>query len=140
MRVFADASAVVKLYADEAASAAVRSLEAMYVADITRVEVPAALWRKVRMGELDRGSCTRLVERFEDDLDLRSGRLVAATVDHACLRRAAELTGVHGLRAYDAVQLATALRMAELDPRCRTFATFDQDLAAAAQAEGFAIL
>lgn len=140
MRVFADASAVVKLYADEAGSADVRSLDAMYVADITRVEVPAALWRKVRMGELDRGSCARLIERFEDDLDLKAARLVPATVDRACLRHAADLTGVRGLRAYDAIQLATALRVAEVDPDCRTFASFDHDLGAAAQAEGFDVL
>ena len=140
MRVFADSSAVVKLYADEPGSRGVRALEAMYIADITRVEVPAALWRKVRMGELGRASGVRLVERFEDDIDVAHARLVPVTVDHGCLRQAATLTDVHGLRAYDAVQLAAALRVVEIDAACTTFATFDGDLGAAAAREGFAVL
>lgn len=41
MTVFGDASAVIKLYADEAGSAVIRLLESMYVAEIIRVEVPA---------------------------------------------------------------------------------------------------
>src|SRR5690606_27691781 len=52
MSVFADSSAVVKLYADESGSTDIRSLEAMYVSQLCRVEVPSALWRKSRLGEL----------------------------------------------------------------------------------------
>lgn len=42
MRVFADSSAVVKIYADEVGSDRVRGLAAMYVAEIVRVEVVSA--------------------------------------------------------------------------------------------------
>lgn len=52
-------------------------------------------------------------------------------------KRAAELSGIHGLRAYDAVQLASALATREVDERCATFAAFDRDLTLAATSEGF---
>jgi predicted nucleic acid-binding protein len=53
---------------------------------------------------------------------------------------AAHLVAVHLLRAYDAVQLATARAVRAADPSCTTFACFDQQLAQAAAAEGFAEL
>jgi predicted nucleic acid-binding protein len=43
---FADSSALVKLYADEAGYEQVRDLVSIAVAQLARVEVPAALWRK----------------------------------------------------------------------------------------------
>lgn len=49
---FADSSAVVKLYAEEPGADLVRDLPLLVVSQAARVEVPAALWRKHRMGEL----------------------------------------------------------------------------------------
>ena len=80
MTVFADTSAVVKIYVDEPSSSRVRSLEAMYVADLTRVELPAALWRKSRTGALDRKACGALVRRFEQELDRAAGILVERSI------------------------------------------------------------
>ena len=137
MRVFADSSAIVKIYADEVSSDRVRDLEAMYVAEIARVEVVSAFWRKARMGDIAPEVCARLVERFEDDLDLDFGPLVAVSIDRETLKNAARLAGVHGLRAYDAVQLASALTVRSNDADCQVFATYDSELLAAAQCEGF---
>lgn len=50
--------------------------------------------------------------------------------------RAARLTGSHGLRAYDAVQLSSALALASADPRNGTFVAFDRALRTAAATEG----
>lgn len=52
MSCFADSSALVKLYADEAGRAEVITVETatMLVSDLARVEVPAALWKKHRAG------------------------------------------------------------------------------------------
>jgi predicted nucleic acid-binding protein len=61
-------------------------------------------------------------------------------VSEVILDVAARLTGVHGLRAYDAVQLATAQLVASADPDCRTFAAFGKTLRAAAVGEGFTLL
>ncbi|MGH3855031.1 MAG: type II toxin-antitoxin system VapC family toxin [Pseudonocardiaceae bacterium] len=107
MIAFADSSALVKLYADEQDHQVVRGLGSLVVSALARVEVPAAIWRKHRMGELD-------------------------PVDAA-----ASLAGVHGLRACDAVQLASAKAAAAAVPGCRTVATFDSTLRAAAAKEGF---
>lgn len=59
------------------------------------------------------------------------------TATGAVLEAAARLCAVHGLRAYDAVQLASALAVRDAVPECRTFAAFDRQLRAAAAAEGF---
>ncbi|HZK36501.1 MAG TPA: type II toxin-antitoxin system VapC family toxin [Aeromicrobium sp.] len=137
MRVFADSSAVVKIYADKVGSDRVRGLAAMYVAEIVRVEVVSAFWRKARMGDIDPEVCARLVERFEDDLDLEFGPLVAVSIDRGTLKAAARLAGIHGLRAYDAVQLASALTVRSIDADCQVLATYDRELLAAAQREDF---
>ncbi|HET7386948.1 MAG TPA: type II toxin-antitoxin system VapC family toxin [Nocardioidaceae bacterium] len=143
MSTFADTSALVKLYADEPGAEQVRALAGLLVAQIARVEVPAALWRKRRVGELSRADAALLLRDFESDyfgtLD-EPPRFVAVVADSAVLDSAARLCGVHGLRAYDAVQLACALATREADPECRTFAAFDVQLCAAAHAEGFDVV
>lgn len=51
MTVFADSSAVVKLYADGAGADEVRALTfPLYVSALARAEVPAVLWKKHRTG------------------------------------------------------------------------------------------
>jgi hypothetical protein len=52
----------------------------------------------------------------------------------------AQLAAVHSLRAYDAVQLASARAAAAADPSCDTVAVFDLHLRAAAVADGFRLL
>jgi predicted nucleic acid-binding protein len=47
---------------------------------------------------------------------------------------------VHGLRAYDAIQLAAARAARGAADGCTTFAAFDTTLRAAAAVEGFALL
>ena len=137
MRFFADSSAIVKIYVNEEGSDRVRSLDAMYVCEIARVEIAAAFWRKVRVGEIERQTCLRVIERFEDDFDLEFGPLVPVTLDVDMLKDAAHLAGVHGLRAYDAVQLSSAAKVRSIDPECQTFVTFDQELLTAAEREEF---
>ena len=140
MSVFADSSAIVKLYADEEGHERVRTLDAMVVSAVARVEVPAALWRKNRMGELNARDARTLVRAFEHDLASTTGRLVALPLTNEILERAAELTATHGLRAYDAVQLASARAARLIEPECSTFAAFDGELSEAAAREGFALL
>ena len=56
------------------------------------------------------------------------------------LDAAAALTATHGLRAYDAVQLASAITARKVEPRCDAFAAFDDRLREAAAREGFSLL
>jgi predicted nucleic acid-binding protein len=140
MAVFADSSALVKLYADEAGHERVRALEQVVVAQIARVEVPAALWRKNRMGELSAGAAAVLVAAFEADwfgTEQEPRRFEIIRVSASVVEDAARLTGVHGLRAHDAMQLATARAVRTADPGVATFVAFDRALSAAAAAEGF---
>ena len=65
--VFADSSALVKLYVDEPGSTAIRRHERrsrFIVSGLARVEVPAALWRKVRTGELDPSDARLLTDQL----------------------------------------------------------------------------
>jgi predicted nucleic acid-binding protein len=62
--------------------------------------------------------------------------LTIPTFPHAGAREAAR----HALRAYDAVQLASALAVRELDPRCSHFACFDTELRRAASRAGLVLL
>jgi uncharacterized protein len=86
------------------------------------------------------GSASALVAAFEAEYHGPRPRfgIVAPTV--AVLDDAARLTGSHGLRAYDAVQLASARAAAAADDRVRTFAAFDGRLRDAAAREGFVLV
>ncbi|HET9874951.1 MAG TPA: type II toxin-antitoxin system VapC family toxin [Mycobacterium sp.] len=137
--VFADSSALVKLYADEQQSADVRKLSPLVVSQLARVEVPAALWRKHRIGEIAATDVAVLVADFEADYfgDMAAPpRFSVVAVTATLLDAAAHLVGIHGLRAYDAVQLASVLAVAEAVPEGIDFLGYDGALNAAAAAEG----
>lgn len=143
MTVFADSSALVKLYADEPGQEPVRALSHLVVSQLARVEVPSAIWRKQRLGELDAGSARVLTTAFEADWSGsgdQTPRFTAVAPAVSVLDGAAHLCAVHGLRAYDAVQLACAIAARAALPECDTFAVFDRELGRAAAAEGFTLL
>jgi hypothetical protein len=107
------------------------------------VEVPAALWRKTRTGELEDATASVLVSAFEFDFhgDSDSGsRFTVLSLTEPVLIAAAREAARHALRAYDAVQLASALAVREVDPRCSQFACFDSELRRAASRAGFLLL
>lgn len=134
---------MVKLYADEPDDGVVRALEALIVSALSRVEVPSALWRKQRVGELSAADAGLLARGFERDFHGTSAeppRFSAIAIDATVLEDAARLVGAHALRAYDGVQLACALAARVADPECTSFACFDQRLRVAAAARGFTLL
>ena len=126
---FWDSSAIVPLIIDEPRTAAmlalVRSDVNMVVAFITPVEVTCALARRVIDRRADAEEFTRLLIDSWTVID-----------DYAVvLARAQRLRRKHQLRGADAIQLACALAGPHLP-----FVTLDEDLAAAARAEGFPVL
>lgn len=132
-----------KLYADEAGCDAVRELDTLVVSALARVEVPSALWRKARIGELGDSAASTLVRAFELDFhgDADTGsRFTVTVLSESTLVAAAREAARGGLRAYDAVQLASALAVRDLDPLCNHFACFDVDLRRAAGRAGFTLL
>lgn len=139
---FADSSALVKLYADEPHAREVRTTGGLIAARLARVEVPAALWRKQRMGELSGGHAATLVRAFEADWlgrGPREGRFAVLALTDRMLEDAAGLCATEGLRGYDAIQLASAVAARAADPSCESLACFDQDLRDAAARRGFAL-
>jgi predicted nucleic acid-binding protein len=113
------------------------------VSALARIEVPAALWRKHRLGELSVEDAAVLVEEFEWDWFAEPTReLGFAILDLTgeILERAARSVARHPLRAFDAVQLASAVAGRAADPSLTTFACFDEALADAARVEGFSVV
>lgn len=135
---FFDSSAV-KQYVDEPGSEWVRRLLSQFpptaIAEITLVEVVAALARRWRMGEIT-GEEYRFVKRVFL-ADVRWCQVISA--DRPTVDRATDLIDRHPLRAYDALQLATALQLAETlqaEGFSLTFVSADERLCAAAEGEG----
>lgn len=136
MTAFADSSALVKLYADEADAELVRDVPVLVVSAIARVEVPAAMWRKSRTGELSFEDAAVLVQDFEADWTGRT-RMLSIGLRPELIVDAARLSGTHGLRAYDAVQLASARAARAADDTVDLFLCFDDELRGAAVRDGF---
>ncbi len=110
---------------------------------LARVEVAAAIWRKVRMGEVDAGDGAILTQAFEADWTSRDAArrpFIVIALRIPLLDHAAGLAATQGLRAFDAIQLASALAAREADPGCDAFACFDAGLRRAAAAESFVLL
>ena len=140
---FADSSALVKLYADEPGYQPIRALDTLVISALARVEVPAALWRKTRTGELEDAAANTLTSAFVFDFhgdSDSSPRFTVLSVTESVLIAAAREAAHHALRAYDAVQLASAMAVREIDPRCGQFACFDSELCRAASRAGFRLI
>lgn len=144
MTVFADSSALVKLYVPEAQYRTVRRIaEPFVISALARAEVPAAFWRKHRVGEISIADAVTLSAVFaadEEGAGLDAPRFSSIAPTERVLRVAARAIARHPLRAYDAVQLASALLTREALGEMIGFATFDRTLRSAAAAEGFRLV
>ena len=139
---YLDSSAVVKYYVPETGSAWIRELidAKEYKSTISRltvVEVAAAVEKRRRMKEISERHRVRILARF--GMDYRQ-RYSVVRVNDSIVELAVDLTGRHPLRAYDAIQLATALSLDQLVRENRlppiTFVSADAVLCQAAKAEG----
>lgn len=143
MIVFMDASAVVKRYVAETGSAWIARLtddpsNRIFIAAITEVEVTSAIHRRTLSGSLTRESARVALARFEADVSMGYSLVTLAP---AVIHNAKQLVRAHALRAYDAVQLATALQVAKrVEKGTVTFISADRALNAVAQAEGLAVV
>lgn len=136
-----DSSALVKQYILEPGTQWVRAIVRNYevvIAEIGIVEVAAALSKRKRIGDLDQETYEDFLEVFLQDVEKGYQILVAA---RDTFNLAVDLTRSHPLRAYDAVQLATALQLAEAlkaERLSMTFVSADAQLNTAAEREGLA--
>lgn len=141
MTAFADSSVIVKLYVPESGYREARQLALpLVISALAVVEVAAAVWRKQRMGELDPPDAAILVRAFVADCARADdARFVMVSVTADILAKAARLVRVHPLRAYDSVQLASALATRQAIGEPLTFAAADRALNAAAAAESLVL-
>ena len=133
MKILIDASAIVKTVLDERGSdEALRiwlGADAAYASRLAYPEARSALARAGRGGRID----PREVNGLTANLDRTWRQVVVVELTERVARMAGDIAERHGLRAGDAVHLASAL---VLEDREVTLATWDRRLATAASAAG----
>jgi uncharacterized protein len=138
---FLDSSTVVKRYAQETGTSWVQALAApaaghlLVVVRITLAETVAAITRKERGGFITPQEAANALGDFQLDF---ARQYAIVEVSAALVAQAASLVRTHGLRGYDAVQLAAALETHSQLPSV-TLLSADAGLNTAAQAEGLSV-
>jgi predicted nucleic acid-binding protein len=133
---YLDASALVKRYIVERGSRETIALTAdsdmTATSIVSRAEVAAAFAKAVRAGLVKDDVARNAQRRFVGDWP----DLARVSVTEALVERGERLAWEHGLRGYDAVQLASALTWQESVGEEIVLATFDQQLWEAAKRSG----
>jgi hypothetical protein len=143
---FLDSSALIKRYVVEIGSPWIKTLtdsqtgNSLLLVRITWVEVLSAFARRQREGGITAAEVAALIAKFRSEFN---SRYRVIEVDLALVERAGELIVEYPLRAYDAVQLASALRVQSLltsMPETQLiFVSADNRLLDIAQSAGLAI-
>jgi hypothetical protein len=141
-----DSSTLVKYYAQEVGSAWVRGLVnagpaiEIFTALVTGAEIVAAITRRQRMNLISAGDAITAIAAFRSQF---KSRYKAVLITDVIVDHAMSLAEQHGLRGYDAIQLASALAVeAEMTASGvgpLTFVSADVDLNQAAEAEGLLV-
>jgi predicted nucleic acid-binding protein len=143
---FLDTSSLVKRNVQEAGTAWVRSLtragtpQDFYIARIAVVEFVAAITRRERGGHLTAAQGAAIIGHFRRRV---SERYIVVELSPALFDDASQLARSHGLRGYDAVQLAAATtlnrRRLARSLSTVTLVSADAELNRAATAEGLLV-
>jgi predicted nucleic acid-binding protein len=142
---FLDSSALVKRYVRETGTSWVISLlrpaaNRIYVAHITLVEVAAALSRRALGGSIIPADAARAIRRLRRSFDRK---LFKIAIGSSVLQNAVDLAQKHGLRGYDAVQLAAAIEVHQQRANAASspivFVSADSELNFAAQSSGLLV-
>jgi predicted nucleic acid-binding protein len=140
MTVFADTSAVIKLFLDEPYSGEMRSLVGaepggIAACRIAWAEAFAGLAQRARLKTVDEGAAN--LARTELKRLWPGFSIVEVT--QPLVQRAGDYAEAFALRAYDSMQLAAAQELAESLDQPLCFACFDQRLNRAAQVLGMTV-
>lgn len=143
---FFDSSALVKRYVVETGTALVVSqlrfsaANDVFIANITGIEAASAIARRVKGGSIAQTLADKALKRFKRDYDIR---FIVVDLTAQIIEEGILLAQKHGLRGYDTAQLAVGLsvgnRLAQSGIQNFTFISADEDLNAAARAEGLAV-
>lgn len=138
---FFDSSALVKRYVQENGSEWVRQATALQkhvilVSRITYVEVLSAFARLQREGKIDSTAISTTRDLFEYDW---TNQYQIIEFDQGLADIAGRLVQTYPLRAYDSIQLASALTVhsffSKIDPKLLVFVSADDRLLAVAATE-----
>jgi uncharacterized protein len=143
---FLDSSALVKRYISEIGSAWVSGLfnpalgHEVFVAAVAGVEIVAAVTRRSRGGSISTNDATAMCNQLRSDLQTEYQIL---EITEKIINSGMELAETHGLRGYDAIQLAAGcavnvLCLANNLPPV-IFVSADNELNMAALGEGLVV-
>ncbi len=143
---YLDTSALIKRYVQEIGTTWVLGLVApgpgrlLLTARVTMVEVYSALARRRREASVSPADCALAVQEFTSD---SAGEYEFVELDLSVITLARDLVDRHPLRAYDAVQLASAITanrvLRAAHRRGLTFVSADDKLVRVAAAEGLQV-
>jgi len=137
---YLDTSALVKLYVQEVGSTevkrAVAQADLVATSLLAYVEARSAFSRKHRLADIDDAALKRHKREFEQGWN----RLDRLPVDATTIRHAGDLAERYGLKAYDALHLATVDLMEVTLRSSVSFACFDEALNRAAARLGFRLI
>ena len=140
MTIYFDTSALLKLYVTEEYSDITRELlnksRQVSTSLVSYAEARSAFARRRREKSLAGLNEKELV----DLLDLEWPRYYLIGVSKPLVISAADLASIHGLKAYDALHLASALELQRNLKRSVTFVAFDQSLNRAAKKVGLKLV
>ncbi len=133
MTLYADSSALVKIYVVEPGSEEMERLmngaTTVVTSAVAFVEVRAALMRARRERRLTPSGARQAKGRFEEDWS----SFVTVAPDAQLLTTAADLAEAHGLRALDSIHLASFQQVLERTDDEIEFSSFDDRLSRAAK-------
>ncbi len=136
---YLDTSALIKLYVEEAGAdrveGAVERAELVATSVVAYAEARAALARRHRENDFTASEYQGIVS----ELDASWQGYERLGVTEGLAREAGELAEEHALRGFDAVHLASALRLAQRFPSS-SFLAFDERLTAAAERTWLSVL
>ena len=114
MNIYMDTSSLLKLYHAEDGTDELdkfledHPVEGIFLSEISKIEFDSAVWKKVRMKDLDINGAEEIVESFESDY----ANYTFIQVENQLILQARALVSKHGtegLRTLDALQLASAI-------------------------------
>lgn len=133
--IYLDTSALIKRFVEEKSSQFVQAMvdsgEAVATAKIAYAEVFSGLTRKLRAGQIAKLSYDLACRQFESDWNA----YIRVELNDALLMLARDLIRRHGLKGFDAIHLASAVRLKDAIGEEAIFAAADRRLLRAAAAE-----
>jgi predicted nucleic acid-binding protein len=139
MNLYVDTSALIKKYVREAGTEQALAFFDQYplicTTALTQVEMASAMSKAVRLGRVAEAE---MIIAWQDFLSHWPAYL-RLPVSAGILDRAASIAWRHGLRAYDAVHLASALAWKDMIAAEVVFACYDKNLLEATRQEGLQV-